>query len=983
MFRARFGERWSAAVDPLTKRAEMIYGGRAGWAGQPISDEDWIARAQVAIAASSGLHGVDVTSLVPGRVTLIPLGQVGSGDKWSVEFRQAFGGIDVEDGDIVALFDARGGLLSIQNHALADVEQIDLDPLVTAETAREQARLAFEKEHAPIAETISAATLVILPVDRTDSRVGQLAWRVDVEYAPSDAEPTGRRYWIDARNGYPLRDETNVHAFDISGNVSMFATPGSAADTAGNPEALMPAKYLRIQHSTGTVFTDIDGNFTIPGATAPETVTLSFSGLFGAVDDVPSGLPHSEVFTLNPGPGNNVVLNGAAFDTITAQANIFNHTATVRDFIRSTIPGDSTADFVAVGHANVAATCNANFNGNSINFFAAGGNCNNTGFSTVVGHEDGHWLNVLYGTNNGSDGMGEGNADVFALYTFDTPLNGEGFFTNGGAVRTGNNTRPFCGDCAPSCNGQVHRDGEPWMGAAWKLRVNLNNSLGNVVGDHTANLLFLGWMNGYNQRTIRSIIELQWLILDDDDANLANGTPHAIDIKNGFRAQGFPGYEIEYASTATLADQTCEASSYSVTTTVSTLQTTTIASVSLRWRVNSGAWVTTAMTPTGGANWSGSIPYVVSPANVEYTVTATDSAGNTKDGFCGTRSFFIGQIVAFASDDFESAGTWTTGSVGDTSNLNNDWGRGVPSGKTGTSQGVAWSDPASAASGSACRGNDLGASGANGAYQTNVHSFLVSTPFDCTGQSGVQLLFKRWLTVEKSQFDTARVLVNNVEVWRNSATDNLLDSSWTTQSIDISAAADNNPSVVIQFELQSDGGLELGGWQIDAFALGRITRAAQCAAIQNYCAGDGSLATDCPCGNFGATGHGCADALAPAGALLSASGSPGSNTVVLSASSLPTFGFGVYLQQDAVGEFVFQNGVMCGSGALLRLRVRATTSGTSTLPDGTDTQPLSTIGLVTPGSGSRRYYSLWYRGGVPTFCSPAAANLTNGVMVTW
>jgi hypothetical protein len=44
---------------------------------------------------------------------------------------------------------------------------------------------------------------------------------------------------------------------------------------------------------------------------------------------------------------------------------------------------------------------------------------------------------------------------------------------------------------------------------------------------------------------------------------------------------------------------------------------------------------------------------------------------------------------------------------------------------------------------------------------------------------------------------------------------------------------------VLQFELQSDGGLELGGWQIDALALGHVVRAPQCSAIQSFCAGDG------------------------------------------------------------------------------------------------------------------------------------------------
>lgn len=982
-WRARFGSRWTAAIDPVTGRAEMLYGASASWAGTPVTDEEWLQRGRLAIDAARELVGVDAATLVPSKVTLLPLGWIGSGDKWSVEFRQVLGGVDVVGGDSVCLFDARGALLSIQNHALTEVADVDLDPTFPADLAREQARLAFEKEHAPNADSIQGPALVVLPVDRPQGRVGLLAWQIDVEWFPSGAEPVGRRYWIDARTGHPLRDETNVHHFDISGTISTMATPGTKSDTAANPETAQPAKYMRIQYSGGTVHTDANGNFVLPGVNAPEAVTLSYLGQFADIDDQPSGVTHSEVVNLVPGPGNNVLLNAGAVDTITSQANVFNHVSTVRDWIRATIPTDSTADILYVGHVNIAATCNASFSGNAINFYAAGGNCNNTAFSTVVAHEQGHWLNVRYGTNNGSDGMGEGNADVFALYAFDTPLNGEGFFLSGAAVRTGNNTRQFCGDCNPACFGEVHRDGEPWMGAAWKLRQNLNASLGNVAGDQAADLLFLSWMNAYNQRQIRSIIELQWLILDDNDANLANGTPHAADIKNGFRAQGFPGYDIEFTSVTTVPDRSCEEASYPVAASVRTLQGTTITGVSLRWRVNGGAWVTSAMTPGGGDLWNGLIPYVVSPADVDYQVTATDSAGNTKVGFCGTRTFFVGEIAAIVTEGFESSGAWITGTQPSAANQNNDWQRGTPGGKSGTSQGVPWSDPALAGSGTACYGNDLGGSGFNGAYQADIDSFLQSPAFDCTGQAGVKLIFKRWLTVEKSQFDVARILVNGTEVWRNPVSDHLLDTSWTTQQIDISAIADNNPSVTIQFELRTDGGLELGGWQIDALSLGRVVRAPQCAPIQSFCAGDGTLATPCPCGNFGAAGHGCADFLNPTGGLMTATGAPGANNVVLSTSALPGSALGVYLQQDGLAQTAFQNGVMCAGGNLIRLKVRGAVNGASSLPDASDTQSLSAMGLVAPGSGARRYYSLWYRGGFPGFCSPAAANLTNSIMVAW
>ena len=114
----------------------------------------------------------------------------------------------------------------------------------------------------------------------------------------------------------------------------------------------------------------------------------------------------------------------------------------------------------------------------------------------------------------------------------------------------GRNPRPFCGDANPNCHGDSHTDGEVWLGAAWKVRQNLKNSQGDALGSVIADTLFLSWMEAFDQTELKSIIEKQWLILDDlmDDGqvNLCKPptapTPHFAEIDLGFRAQGFPGF---------------------------------------------------------------------------------------------------------------------------------------------------------------------------------------------------------------------------------------------------------------------------------------------------------------------------------------------------------------------------------------------------------------------------------------------------------
>jgi hypothetical protein len=82
------------------------------------------------------------------------------------------------------------------------------------------------------------------------------------------------------------------------------------------------------------------------------------------------------------------------------------------------------------------------------------------------------------------------------------------------------------------------------MGAAWKIRERLNATHGDAGGDLVADSLFLAWMNAFDQPSLSSSIQVQWVLLDDDDGNLFDGTPNFCDIQCGFRDQGFPGMSL-------------------------------------------------------------------------------------------------------------------------------------------------------------------------------------------------------------------------------------------------------------------------------------------------------------------------------------------------------------------------------------------------------------------------------------------------------
>ena len=81
-------------------------------------------------------------------------------------------------------------------------------------------------------------------------------------------------------------------------------------------------------------------------------------------------------------------------------------------------------------------------------------------------------------------------------------------------------------------------------------------------------------------------------------------------------------------------------------------------------------------------------------------------------------------------------------------------------------------DPPSAFSGDNVWGTDLGDGmdgNPNGRYRNNMASYLEGPVIDCSALSGATLGYRRWLTVESSQFDVASIQVNGIEVWRNPA----------------------------------------------------------------------------------------------------------------------------------------------------------------------------------------------------------------------
>jgi hypothetical protein len=150
-----------------------------------------------------------------------------------------------------------------------------------------------------------------------------------------------------------------------------------------------------------------------------------------------------------------------------------------------------------------------------------------------------------------------------------------------------------------------------------------------------------------------------------------------------------------------------------------------------------------------------------------------------------------------------------------------------------------------------------------------------------------------------------------------------------------------------------------------------------------YCSGDGS-GTSCPCGNFGAAQHGCANSANASGATLVAEGQAhlSFDTVTLRASSMtpnPTLLFFQGTGQVAGGSgAMFGDGLRCVNGAVVRLAMRHASAGTAAFGHAIGGDPSISASGHLASAWTTRNYQAWYRD-VQSFCTSSPFNFTNAV----
>ncbi|HWM86529.1 MAG TPA: hypothetical protein VNO33_11845, partial [Kofleriaceae bacterium] len=266
---------------------------------------------------------------------------------------------------------------------------------------------------------------------------------------------------------------------------------------------------------TAATATDAAGNYALD---VPETDTISaaVSGRAASVG-TDSGTPLTASGAA--GPVLDLVLGSAASgEAELAQVTAYVFADATRSFVEANgVPTDALGGALTT-NTNIGSTCNAFYSPfeRSINFFQAGGGCNNSATDSITAHEFGHFVDdTLGGIQDG--GLSEGWGDLLSCYLLGVPGVGFDLFP-GEALRSCENDYVF----PPGGNDEVHNLGQAWAGFAWQVRVGLIAKLGEVDGEALARALVLPSLPSNAADIPGAVLEV--FLRDDDDGDPNNGT---------------------------------------------------------------------------------------------------------------------------------------------------------------------------------------------------------------------------------------------------------------------------------------------------------------------------------------------------------------------------------------------------------------------------------------------------------------------------
>ena len=674
-------------------------------------------------------------------------------------------------------------------------------------------RAVWSKEAMDVgAGQLSDAHLVIFAGADDVAATPTLAVSFIVERGTPDNSLSKRLYVVDATTGRVLFEEEQVCNVDITGMVQGYATTGWGADACA-AEVPAPMPYATISYPGGSVYANLLGAFTVPNAGTGSlalTSNLAAAGRYFKVTNI-AGTASTLTNTVASGGNTSFMHNSTnATEQERSQVNAYNHSNVVRDFILAANPNYPTVSTQEGASAfqinvNLASTCNAYYDGPSINFYLAGGGCNNTAFSTVVHHEYGHHMVATGGSGQGA--YGEGLGDVVGALISETSQLALGFQTCASGIRNASNACQYSSTGCSSCGSEIHACGQLISGCVWNTRLNLAATepvnFRTIIRNLSVNSVLL-----HTGTTIASDITLDFLTLDDNNADINDGTPHYTEINSGFTGHGLPGpavqpikFNFPAGLPATAAPDAAVTLSVQVAPLGGQPQPNT---GRIYWRTGTGAFQSAAMTQTTPNNYTASLSLGACGTSVNYYFEAKTTANITVYSPSNAPTSFHTVAAGFGEvstldDKLEIASGWTVGATGDAATAG-VWTRVDPIG-TAAQPESDHSDPGAMCyvTGQGSVGGTLGEQDIDGGATT-----LTTPTFNGTLAANAAVSYWRWYSNDTgSTPNTDSMLIqisnNNGTSWvtLETVTENL--NAWTYKSFRIADFVPPTATMKVKF----------------------------------------------------------------------------------------------------------------------------------------------------------------------------------------
>lgn len=789
------GQGWAARFDQQTGRPHRAWG--PGIVLGPIDNID-----DVEDGLRRFLHrNPGLTSIPTEQLFLDSAGYVERTDTWYVEFEQRVGNqaVPIWRSHVTARI-RFGKLILFGVNTYPQAVHVGTTPEIAPETAIDVAQdLGPEPFNT---HTLEAVKLVLLPEEGPSGLRQRLCWEVRTR----TADPAG--IWVshvDAQNAELI----NVYNEVRYASGTIHATHDERTIDGRSSTSQLP--HARIEADGAHVFSDESGHWQMD---TTQTPTVSLNGAYVRVINGQGDEGEAEVvsndFTWS-------AENGISLPEL--DSYVFLHQ--VRDWGLEYAPEVDLMQDKLRSYVNLDGTCNAYFDG-SVNFFRKGDGCNNTArIADVNFHEWGHGFHAYSLLTGEFDGpVSEGIGDTVAfLQTGDSTIAPE-FGTNGWGIREVASNRVYPDDWV----NEVHTDGLIFAGAVWDLWGILAEDMGDEAARDLVSQLFVDAIKA--GPTVPDTYD-EFVVADDDDGDLSNGTPNQCAIleafqKHGLGPAGSSGVvQLEHEP---LVNHTFD-QAISIEATLSNLVSECAdfspADGTVRYSIDDGdTWANASLSTRGDSAVEGMLDAIPYGSIVHYYLEIESDDGEIQSAPRGRminpHSFFVGDLSPIHCDDFEDGmGAGYTHELVEGSDEEgaDDWQLGEPRGEGG--------DPDFAFSGEHIWGNDLGWGIYNGQYKNDKYNRLSSAPIDVSGTDGPLILqFRRWLTVEDGYYDHARVLADGVEVWnnhetsRNNGDEHHIDRTWALHTLEIEDV-DGDGAVTLSWEIESDQGLAFGGWNID------------------------------------------------------------------------------------------------------------------------------------------------------------------------